>query len=63
MHRKRSVSWLSKYEEKRFLKNFGIQNMKGTQDIRVMRGGYEANECPEVILLAGYGSRDTYRKS
>jgi hypothetical protein len=47
------MSWLSKYEEKRLLKNFGMQNMKGTRDIRVMRGGYEPNKCPEVILLAG----------
>jgi hypothetical protein len=31
-----------------------MQNMKGTKDIRVMGGGYEANECPEVILLAGW---------
>jgi hypothetical protein len=55
------MSWLSKYEEKRLLKNFGMQNMKGTKDIRVMRGGYEANECPEVILLAGCGSRYTQK--
>jgi hypothetical protein len=39
------MSRLSKYEEERLLKNFGMQNMKGTRNIRVMRGEYEANEC------------------
>jgi hypothetical protein len=53
------MSWLSKYEEERLLKNFGMQNMKGAKDIRVMRGGYEANECRGDF--AGCGSRYTQK--
>jgi hypothetical protein len=41
----KETSWLSKYEEKNLLKNFGMQNMKGTRHIRVRRWIYEANQC------------------
>jgi hypothetical protein len=55
------MSWLSKYEEERLLKNFGMQNMKGTRHIRVMRGGYEANECRGDFV--GWLTVEIHRKS
>jgi hypothetical protein len=54
------MSWLSKYEEKRLLKNFGMQNMKGTTH-QSHGGGYEANECRGDFV--GWLAVDIHRKS
>ena len=59
----KEMSWLSKYEEKRLLKNFGMQNMKGTRHIRVRRRMDMKPINAEAFLLAGCGSRYTQRKS